>query len=206
MKATGTWKPSGAVAGRYAAGETNVNLPNLLTMSRLLLIPVFILVFSSPTPDRSLAAAVVFLIAALTDLLDGYLARRRSQVTILGRLLDPFADKLLILSGLILLVQFERVAAWLAIAIIAREMAVTGVRALAAADGIIISAETTGKVKMVAQVVAILLLILQDSNLPFAWTLHVLGTATLYLALVLALVSGAHYVVSYWRQVAGRTR
>lgn len=203
MKATTTLPPSsGTLAPRYEAGERNVNLPNVLTIFRMLLIPVFVVVFSSPTPARSLAAAALFLVAALTDLLDGYLARRHSQVTKLGRLLDPIADKLLVLSGLILLVQFDRVAAWLAILIIARELAVTGVRALAASQGVILSAEATGKYKMVAQVVGILVLIVPAHLLIPGWDLPLLGTAILYLALLLGLVSGWQYVVSYWRQVS----
>ncbi len=96
-----TYKPSDTFAAECAAQEQNVNLPNVLTVARILLIPVFVFVFASPTPERSLAAAAVFLVAAATDFLDGYLARRRSQVTRLGRLLDPIADKLLVLSGLI---------------------------------------------------------------------------------------------------------
>ncbi|OLB03978.1 MAG: CDP-diacylglycerol--glycerol-3-phosphate 3-phosphatidyltransferase [Nitrospirae bacterium] len=179
-----------------------MNLPNLLTLSRILLIPVFVLLFWTPTPGRSLAAAVVFVIAAVTDLLDGYLARRRSQVTKLGRLLDPIADKLLVLSGLILLVQLQRVAAVVAILIIAREVAVTGVRAIAASQGIVLSAETIGKYKMVAQVVAIVLLILEDGIVPAAWNLHLVGTVVLYAALALALISGGRYLLSFWRQVA----
>lgn len=195
-----TFKSSGSVAAQCAPQEQNVNLPNVLTVARILLIPVFILVFATPTPERSLAAAAVFLIAAITDCLDGYLARRRSQVTRLGRLLDPIADKLLVLSGLVLLVQFGRVAAWVAIMIIARELAVTGVRALAASEGIILSAESAGKYKMIAQVLAILLLLLEDSLAPLGVNTHLPGTAVLYLALVLGLVSGWQYVVSYWRQ------
>ena len=200
MKVAGAFKSSGALAADYATEERYVNLPNVLTASRILLIPVFVVVFSSPTPTRSLVAAALFLIAALTDMFDGYLARRRSQVTNLGRLLDPVADKLLVLSGLILLVQFDRVAAWLAILIIAREVAVTGVRALAAADGIVLAAEATGKYKMTTQVIAILLLILEGSLLPLGWNPHLLGTALLYVALALGLLSGWQYVVSYWRQ------
>lgn len=195
-----SYKSSETFPAECAGQEQNVNLPNVLTIARILLIPVFILVFISPTPERSLAAAAVFLIAAVTDFLDGYLARRRSQVTRLGRLLDPIADKLLVLSGLILLVQFGRVAAWVAIVIIARELAVTGVRALAASDGVILSAETTGKYKMIAQVVAILLLILDESLAPMGLNPHLAGTAVLYVALVLGLVSGWQVVVNYWRQ------
>jgi CDP-diacylglycerol--glycerol-3-phosphate 3-phosphatidyltransferase len=202
MPVTEGVKQTGPIAAGWEAGHPNVNLPNLLTLSRILLIPVFVLLFWTPTPGRSLAAAVVFVIAAVTDLLDGYLARRRSQVTKLGRLLDPIADKLLVLSGLILLVQLQRVAAVVAILIIAREVAVTGVRAIAASQGIVLSAETIGKYKMVAQVVAIVLLILEDGIVPPAWNLHLVGTVVLYAALALALISGGRYLVSFWRQVA----
>ncbi|MBI3602946.1 MAG: CDP-diacylglycerol--glycerol-3-phosphate 3-phosphatidyltransferase [Nitrospirae bacterium] len=179
-----------------------MNLANLLTLARILLIPVFVVLFSSPTPKRSLVAALVFVVAALTDLLDGYVARRRGQITKLGKLLDPIADKLLVLSGLILLVQFDRVAALVAILIIAREVAVTGIRAIAASEGIVLAAETIGKWKMTAQVVAIVLLILESSLLSLTRPLHLLGTWLLYLALVLALVSGGQYLVNFWRNVA----
>jgi len=183
---------------------TNVNLPNFLTVSRILLIPVFVVLFSTPTPARSWAAAIVFVVAAVTDLLDGYLARRRSQVTKLGRLLDPIADKLLVLSGLILLVQMHRVAALIAILMIAREVAVTGVRAIAANEGIVMSAETIGKYKMVLQVVAIVLLVLEDNVASLLWNPHLLGTGLLYVALALALISGGQYLVTFWRQIASR--
>ena len=159
------WKEAGLVLMRSAVQESNINLPNVLTLTRILLIPVFVLLFVVPTPDRSLAAAVVFVIAAMTDLLDGYLARRRGQVTKLGRLLDPIADKLLVLSALIVLVQVDRVGALVAILIIAREVAVTGIRAIAATEGMIISAEVTGKYKMALQVIAIVLLILEGTVL-----------------------------------------
>jgi len=181
--------------------EANVNLPNLLTFSRLLLIPIFVLLFSQPTPVRSLAAAVVFGIAAITDLLDGYLARRRSEVTRLGRLLDPVADKLLVLSGLILLVEFHRVSAVVAILMIAREVAVTGIRAISAAEGIVLSAETIGKYKMTAQVLAILFLIVADSVDP-EWNFYAIGNVLLYSALMLGLISGARYLVTFWRQIS----
>lgn len=202
MRVSETFKPAESLATGGQVRESNLNLPNLLTLSRILLIPVFVVLFSRPTPERSLAAALVFVIAAVTDLLDGYLARRRSQITKLGRLLDPIADKLLVLSGLILLVQFQRVAALVAILIIAREVAVTGVRAIAASEGIILSAETIGKYKMVAQVVAIVLLILEGSLVPASSHLHLLGTVLLYAALVLGLISGARYLFNFWRQVS----
>ncbi len=194
-------KQTDALVAKLGAREANVNLPNLLTFSRLLLIPIFVLLFSQPTPERSLAAAAVFGIAAITDLLDGYLARRRSEVTRLGRLLDPIADKLLVISGLILLVEFQRVSAVVAILIIAREVAVTGIRAISAAEGIVLSAETTGKYKMTAQVLAIMFLIVADSVDP-EWNVYAIGNVLLYGALMLGLISGAKYLVTFWRQIS----
>jgi len=195
------WKEAGLVLMRSAVQESNINLPNVLTLTRILLIPVFVLLFVVPTPDRSLAAAVVFVIAAMTDLLDGYLARRRGQVTKLGRLLDPIADKLLVLSALIVLVQVDRVGALVAILIIAREVAVTGIRAIAATEGMIISAEVTGKYKMALQVIAIVLLILEGTVLSELGNVHLAGIVTLYFSVVLGYISGAQYVYSFWRQI-----
>lgn len=194
-------KQADALVAKLDAREANVNLPNLLTFSRLLLIPIFVLLFSQPTPERSMAAAAVFGVAAITDLLDGYLARRRSEVTRLGRLLDPIADKLLVLSGLILLVEFQRVSAVIAILMIAREVTVTGIRAISAAEGIVLSAETIGKYKMTAQVLAILFLIVADSVDP-DWNFYAIGNVLLYSALMLGLISGAKYLVTFWRQIA----
>src|SRR6476620_5753242 len=194
-------KQTDTLVAKLDVREANVNLPNLLTFSRLLLIPIFVLLFSQPTPERSLAAAAVFGIAAITDLLDGYLARRRAEVTRLGRLLDPIADKLLVLSGLILLVENHRVSAVVAVLMIGREVAVTGIRAIASAEGIVMSAETSGKYKMTAQVIAIVLLILVDSVDP-TWNFQVLGNLFLYAALMLGFYSGGRYLMTFWRAVS----
>lgn len=205
MRATDAVKSSDAPrlgTALRAALATNVNLANFLTLSRILLIPVFVVLFIEPTPERSLLAALVFTVAAVTDLLDGYVARRTGQVTRLGKLLDPIADKLLVLSGLILLVQFDRVAALVAILIIAREVAVTGMRAIAATEGLVLAAETIGKWKMVMQVISIVLLILEGSFELIGPPLHLLGTGLLYVALGLGLVSGGQYLVSFWRQMS----
>lgn len=185
-------------------GAESLNLPNLLTLARILLIPVFIILFVNPTPDQSLAAAIVFTVAAVTDMLDGYIARRTGQVTTLGKLLDPVADKLLVLSALILLMNVDRVSALVALLIIGREVAVTGIRAIAAGEGMIIPVETTGKYKMTLQVVAIILLILEGTGLAGLGNMHLAGTATLYLSLVLGYVSGSRYVWSFWRQVVAK--
>ena len=187
-----------------SVGQESLNLPNFITLTRILLIPVFVVLFATPTPNRSFSAALVFVVAAITDLLDGYLARRNGQVTSLGKLLDPIADKLLVLSALILLVNVDRVSALVAILIIAREVAVTGVRAIAAGEGMVIAAETTGKYKMALQVVAIVLLIIEDTLLSDLGNLHLAGIVTLYLSLVLGYVSGGQYVWSFWKQVVAK--
>jgi CDP-diacylglycerol--glycerol-3-phosphate 3-phosphatidyltransferase len=192
------------LAAWKSVGQESLNLPNFITLTRILLIPVFVVLFATPTPDRSLSAAIVFIVAAVTDLLDGYLARRNGQVTTVGKLLDPIADKLLVLSALILLVNVDRVSALVAILIIAREVAVTGVRAIAAGEGMVIAAETTGKYKMALQVVAIVRLILEGTFLSGLGNLHLAGIVKLYLSLVLGYVSGAQYVWSFWKQVVAK--
>ncbi len=185
-------------------GAESLNVPNVLTLIRILLIPVFIILFVNPTPDQSLAAAILFAVAAVTDMLDGYIARRTGQVTKLGKLLDPLADKLLVLSALILLMNVERVSALVVLLIVARELAVTGIRAIAAGEGMIIAAETTGKYKMALQVVAIILLILEGTGLAELGNMHLAGIFTLYLSLVLGYVSGGQYVWSFWKQVVAK--
>jgi len=187
-----------------AVGQESLNLPNFITLFRILLIPVFVMLFITPTEDRSLSAAVIFVVAAVTDLLDGYVARRTGQITRLGKLLDPIADKLLVLSALILLVNVDRVSALVAILVIAREVAVTGIRAIAAGEGMIISAETTGKYKMALQVVAITMLILEGTEVSELGNLHLAGIVTLYLSLVLGYVSGGQYVLSFWKQIVAK--
>jgi CDP-diacylglycerol--glycerol-3-phosphate 3-phosphatidyltransferase len=185
-------------------GQESLNLPNLLTLVRILLIPVFVVFFIEPTADRSMIAAIIFTVAAVTDLLDGYIARRTGQVTKLGKLLDPIADKLLVLSALILLVNIDRVSALVAILVIARELAVTGIRAIAAGEQLIIAAEATGKYKMALQVVAVVLLILEGTGLAELGNMHLAGTVTLYLSLALGYISGGQYVWSFWKQVVAK--
>lgn len=169
-----------------------LHLPNALTVSRILLIPVFVVLFLDPTPERSLWAAGVFGLAALTDAMDGYLARRWGQVTTLGQLLDPIADKLLILTALFLLVDVDQVEVWVAIVLAGRELFVTGLRGVAAREGIILSAETTGKFKMAAQVVAILFLIV-DGALVVPFDFFLWGTGILLVSLALSVFSAVQY-------------
>ncbi|MCA9464030.1 MAG: CDP-diacylglycerol--glycerol-3-phosphate 3-phosphatidyltransferase [Nitrospira sp.] len=173
---------------------SNFNLPNSITFLRIVLIPVFIWVFSQPTPERAFWSVVIFLGAALTDFLDGYLARKSGQVTNLGKLLDPVADKLLVASGLILLVQFQRVSVWLAIVLIARELIVTGARMVAAREGLVVAADGTGKIKVVAQISGIVCLVAIGIVESMDHWLLEIGNMMLYLALGFSLWSAWGYL------------
>ena len=183
-------------------GETYLNLPNSITLLRILLIPVFVWLFSESSQDRALIAGLVFAGAAFTDFLDGYLARKSGQITNLGKLLDPVADKLLVASGLILLVQFQRVAVWVAIVMIAREMVVTGARAVAAKEGLVVPADSLGKLKVVGQIGGILCLILQGVWIQLEDVLSQVGTGLLYVALVFSLLSGWRYLIHIFKKIS----
>ena len=182
--------------------EVYLNLPNSLTLLRILLIPVFVWFFSESSPDRALAAGLVFACAAFTDFLDGYLARKSGQITNLGKLLDPVADKLLVASGLILLVQFQRVAVWLAIVMIAREMIVTGARVVAAKEGFVVPADSLGKFKVIGQIGGILCLILQGVWVQSEGPLATIGTGLLYIALFFSLFSGWRYLMQIFKKIS----
>ncbi len=180
-----------------------MNLPNILTILRILLIPFFIFVFAVPSLSRSNWAALIFVIASLTDWFDGYLARKYKQVTLSGKLLDPVADKLLVLSALIMLVELHRVPSWLAIVIIGRDIAITGLRAIASSMGVIIAAKEMGKMKTIVQIIALVFLIL-DYPVFFGsrvMDLHSIGTVLLWYSAVLAIISAGDYTIRFWRGV-----
>ena len=169
-----------------------MNLPNKLTMGRIFAIPVFIVLFLL---DYRYAAAVIFILAALTDMLDGKIARKYNLVTNFGKLMDPLADKLLVMSALICLSQVGDVAGWMVIVILGREFIITGMRQVAAAQGIVIAAGTTGKIKTITQMIAIPLLILE--NWPFSLlSINLpMDVIFLWIALVMTVVSGIEYIV-----------
>jgi CDP-diacylglycerol---glycerol-3-phosphate 3-phosphatidyltransferase len=177
---------------------TAMNVPNLLSISRILAVPVFIVLMLEPTPLRALLAGIVFSIASATDWLDGYLARKWGQVTKIGKLLDPIADKILVASALIMLVDIARIPSWIAIIIIGREIAITGLRAMAASEGIVIAAENMGKWKVGAQITAVLCLVL-DYHLGTDWISDV-GRIAIFIAMILAVVSGMRYIIDYWKR------
>jgi CDP-diacylglycerol--glycerol-3-phosphate 3-phosphatidyltransferase len=158
---------------------------------RIILIPIFVVVILVRIPYGDYIAALIFSVAALTDSLDGYLARKRREVTTLGTILDPLADKLLVTAALICLVELARIPGWTVIVILGREFAVTGLRAIKAEQGIVIPASWMGKVKTISQIVAILLVILDTSfQQLFAFPI---GLWMLYLAVLITVVSGIDY-------------
>ncbi|MEJ2324418.1 MAG: CDP-diacylglycerol--glycerol-3-phosphate 3-phosphatidyltransferase [Nitrospirota bacterium] len=176
-----------------------LNLPTILTLSRIVLIPVFLYV----TPWNNILGLLIFLLAALTDTLDGYLARRSGQITKFGIIMDPIADKILVIAALILLVDMARVSIWAAVIIIAREFIVTGLRVVALSKDIVIAAELGGKLKTTTQMAAIVCLIVGWREV-LGVDLFDLGTALLWISVVLAVVSGVQYMVLFWRQITGQ--
>ncbi len=181
-----------------------MNLPNALTLARIFLVPLLVVVLVTKFEGRlilgvrmELVGAAIFGLASLTDWLDGYLARRRDQVTTFGQLMDPLADKLLITAALLSLVQMDLAPAWMVLVILGREFAVTVLRSVAYSKGVVIAASPLGKVKMVSQVVAILLLILGYDHLQ---QFFILGRIALWVATVLAVASGIEYYVRFNRE------
>ena len=173
-----------------------MNLPNSLTVTRIFLVPLLVVVLLTKFEGRLIlgvpkefVGAAIFALASLTDWLDGYLARRRKQITPLGQVIDPLADKLLTSAALISLVQMDLAQSWMVAVIIGREFAVTTLRSLAYSRGVAMPASPLGKIKMVAQVVAVLALILS----PGQPMLYLIGQAALWVVVVAALVSAVAY-------------
>jgi CDP-diacylglycerol--glycerol-3-phosphate 3-phosphatidyltransferase len=180
--------------------SSRLNLPNALTLGRIFLIPLLVVVLLTKFEGRLIfgfpkefVGAAIFALASLTDWLDGYLARRRKQVTTLGQLMDPLADKLLVTAAFVSLVQMDLAPAWMVAIILGREFAVTVLRSIAHARGVVISASPLGKFKMVSQVVAILLLILGPVGREHLETLVLLGRIALWVAVVTAVASAVDY-------------
>jgi CDP-diacylglycerol---glycerol-3-phosphate 3-phosphatidyltransferase len=172
-----------------------LNVPNVLTVLRILLVPVLVVALTTETKNGDTIAAIVFALASLTDGLDGYIARSRKSVTTFGKVMDPIADKMLITAALIALVSLHRLAAWVAMVIVAREFAVSGLRVAAAAEGAIIPASLLGKIKTVIHVIAVMALI--AANDPHATWVDVL----VGLMVVATVVSGLDYFLNVRREI-----
>lgn len=184
--------------GRGHLWQEITTAPNLVTLTRIALIPVVIILMDPESPERSLWAAVLFGVASASDALDGYLARKTGQVTLLGKFLDPLADKLLVMACLVFMVHTGHVDAWLAALLIGREMSITGLRAIASSEGLVIAASAGGKNKTAFQLAGIAALILHFPY-PILGTravvdFHVVGVYLLYISLLFSVFSGIEYV------------
>jgi CDP-diacylglycerol--glycerol-3-phosphate 3-phosphatidyltransferase len=181
-----------------------MNLANKITILRVLLVPVFVVVFYLDLPFSNYLAAAIFIIASFTDALDGHIARSRNLITNFGKFADPLADKVLAAAALIVLVGAGKVPAWVVIVIIAREFAISGFRIIAASEGITIAASKWGKAKTISQLTAIILLLL--NNFPFTYLGIPMDVIILYLALVLTIISGADYIIKNYHILSSGDR
>ena len=190
-----------------------VNLPNSITLTRIFSIPVLVWVltsnhFNSSNGERELIASFVFIAASITDAIDGYLARKREQVTTMGMLLDPVADKLLIAAAFITLVQFNPsiVPAWMAVVVIGREFLVSGLRSIAASEGFTIQASDLGKMKMLVQIISVVAVIIEhhwsylDLYL-FRLPLRPVAIISIWVMVALSLISAADYFIAFWSKI-----
>lgn len=169
-----------------------MNLPNKLTLFRIFLIPVFIIIILLNIPNKYLIACIIFVVASITDAMDGHIARKHNLVTDFGKFMDPLADKLLVLSALICMIESGLVASWMVIIIVARELTVSILRAIAAADGKVIAASGGGKLKTISQMVAIIVLLL-GANFNNS-LLIMIGDISILIATLLTLYSGWEYL------------
>ena len=186
------------------------NLPNLVTMGRVLFVPVVLYFMDNYSPVRSLIAAILYLIASMGDGIDGYLARSRGQVSVLGKFLDPVADKLMVTSVMVFMVALGRVPAWLVVVLIARDLAISGLRSIASSEGIVIAASRGGKIKTALQLVGLIMLLVHFRYPLFGLGINIdyssAGLVVLYLSLGASLISGVDYVVSFFRALGDGKR
>jgi CDP-diacylglycerol--glycerol-3-phosphate 3-phosphatidyltransferase len=171
-----------------------VNLPNTLTLSRIFLTPLLVVILLTRIEGKEIYGAIIFVIAASTDFLDGYFARKRNQVTTVGKLLDPIADKLLVSSAFISLVELKLAPAWMVVIIVGREFAISGIRTIAASKGFLMPANWLGKTKMVVQIMALVVLIVADTYIE-PWLTF--GRLLLWMTVVVSLVSAANYLFTF---------
>lgn len=173
-------------------GVIKVNLANKITIFRVFLVPIFMLVLYSDMTYSTYAAAAVFIIASLTDALDGYIARSRNMITNFGKFADPLADKVLVSAALISLVDLGKIPGWVVVLIIAREFTITGFRIIAASEGITIAASPLGKIKTITQLIAIITILL--GNFPFSFINFRFDMIMLYVSLFFTVISGIDYI------------
>ncbi|HQK99810.1 MAG TPA: CDP-diacylglycerol--glycerol-3-phosphate 3-phosphatidyltransferase [Smithellaceae bacterium] len=174
------------------------NLPNTITLARISVVPFLFVLLCNPGPFWSVVLAALFVLASITDFVDGFIARRYNLITTLGKFLDPLADKLIVNSAMILMIPSGRIEAWIVVIIIMRDLIVDGLRSMASSEGVYIQASTLGKQKTVAQIVAVTALMI---HYPFlGLDAHFIGTVILYVALFLTVYSGMDYAVKFFRR------
>ena len=184
-----------------------MNLPNILTLSRIAAVPLVVMLLLFESKQNCFWAAVIFTAASITDWLDGYLARKWGIVTILGKFLDPLADKLIVMAALIMLIPLDRVPAWAVFVVLARELIVSGIRSIASSEGIVIAASDLGKYKTIFQMVAIVGLLLHyryywffGVQFDFLYpSLHNSGIFLFYISLFLTVWSGGDYFIKFYK-------
>ena len=187
-----------------------MNLPNILTLSRIAAVPLVVILLLFESKQNCFWAAVIFTAASITDWLDGYLARKWGIVTILGKFLDPLADKLIVMAALIMLIPLDRVPAWAVFVVLARELIVSGIRSIASSEGIVIAASDLGKYKTIFQMVAIVGLLLHyryywffGVQFDFLYpSLHNSGIFLFYISLFLTVWSGGDYFIKFFKVFA----
>jgi CDP-diacylglycerol--glycerol-3-phosphate 3-phosphatidyltransferase len=173
------------------------NLPNCITLLRLAVIPVLFLLLLSPGRILSMVIAVLFIVASITDLIDGYVARKYNIVTTMGKFLDPVADKLIVSTAMIMMIPIGRIPAWIVAVIIMRDLFVDGMRSIASAEGLVIDASRLGKQKTLCQIVAVSALLIHYDTV-LGLNAHAVGMFILYLALALTLWSGVDYFMKFY--------
>lgn len=198
-------------AARRAFWADAVNLPNALTMGRIVLIPLVLWFVGEGTPRGALLAAYTWAVLAITDFLDGYLARRFNIESVVGKFLDPLADKLLVMALLVYLVRMGRIPPWIVVVLLAREIAITGLRSIASSEGIVIAAGTGGKWKTALQMVGVLCLILHFPYrvMPFypgQVSLNVVGQWLIVISLIFGVTSAIEYTALFASGIAARDR
>jgi CDP-diacylglycerol---glycerol-3-phosphate 3-phosphatidyltransferase len=186
------------------------NLPNLVTMGRVVLVPFVLIFIDNFSPLRSFIASMLYLGAAAGDALDGYLARSRNEVSMLGKFLDPLADKLIVTAVLVFMVALGRVPAWVVVVLIARDLAINGLRSVASAQGLVIAASDGGKIKTALQLVAIMMLLVHFRYPALGTSImidyHRVGLVVLYISMVLSVSSGAEYLQKFFASVLRQSR
>ena len=198
---------------RRSLRQDALNLPNLLTFGRVFAIPIVLLLLDRGTPEDCVLAALVYSGAAITDLLDGYLARKMNVVSVLGKFLDPLADKLIVMAALIWCVPMGRIAGWAVVVLLSRELSVQGLRSVAASEGVVIAAGAEGKTKTALQMIGIICLVIgYPYHLSYGFLdlggvdlVHV-GNALVYLSLIFSLASAAQYARLFGAAVEAKTR